>query len=97
MKLVLKKQVGGVMEQQQQLPPELMQLLMSLPKDIQQYVLSLPIEQQVQELTILMQNQLKALQRWNMVLLASLFILILGIVGAGIYGALYYGWMTPFK
>ena len=50
MKLVLKKQVGGVMEQQQQLPPELMQLLMSLPKDIQQYVLSLPIEQQVQEL-----------------------------------------------
>ena len=63
MKLVLKKQVGGVMEQQQQLPPELMQLLMSLPKDIQQYVLSLPIEQQVQELTILMQNQLKALQQ----------------------------------
>lgn len=44
-----------------------------------------------------LQNQLKALQRWNMVLLASLFILILGIVGAGIYGALYYGWMTPFK
>jgi hypothetical protein len=63
MKLVLKKQVGGVMEQQQQLPPELMQLLMSLPKDIQQYVLSLSIEQQVQELTILMQNQLKALQQ----------------------------------
>ena len=44
-----------------------------------------------------LQNQLKALKRWNMVLLASLFILILGIVGAGIYGALYYGWMTPFK
>ena len=44
-----------------------------------------------------LQNQLKALQRWNMVLLASLFILILGIVGAGIYGAIYYGWMTPFK
>ena len=44
-----------------------------------------------------LQTQLKALQRWNMVLLASLFILILGIVGAGIYGALYYGWMIPFK
>ncbi|TXG80623.1 MAG: hypothetical protein E6R13_07795, partial [Spirochaetes bacterium] len=63
MKLVLKKQVGGVMGQPQQLSPELMQLLMSLPKDIQQYVLSLPIEQQIQELTILMQNQLKALQQ----------------------------------
>lgn len=44
-----------------------------------------------------LQDQLKTLQRWNMVLLASFFILVLGIMGAGIYGALYYGWMTPFK
>lgn len=41
-----------------QLPPEVMQILMSLPENIRQYLLSLPPEQMIMELQKIMQEQM---------------------------------------
>ncbi|HMT02170.1 MAG TPA: hypothetical protein PKD00_02480, partial [Burkholderiales bacterium] len=45
-----------------QLPPEVMEMLMSLPEHIRQYLLSLPPDQMMQELQKMMQEQMAAAQ-----------------------------------